>query len=160
MLVPTGVLRQQGAPVAPYFSHSWATSGTLSGTWSQRLGWRFSLSANITINYLSYWQTSNQPDERIIIHRVSDGATIASVDITGTNDTWVDVGISEVTLVSTETYTCSGRPVSSARYMDRNPTGLSFDSRITKTANVTGTDDTLPTGSTGNVYVTCGFGYA
>ena len=142
-----------------FFSHTWATAGAVFGPVNDRLGFQFTISEDIEINYLSLFTQASIINENIIIHRVSDGATIASATISGTADTWVPSAISPVTLLSSATYTCSTRASGSSRNVYRNPTGLTFDARITKTANVFGGSDALPTSTTANVYVFCGFGW-
>lgn len=155
-MFPIGTLSQQEGGQDVYFSQSWTPNGSVS--LSDRLGFRFTVSEDMDANYLGCYVGSIFA-ENVYIHRVSDGAVIANAACQGTVQTWVYAGITPITLFSTEEYTCSARASGSSRPVFRNPTNLVFDSRITKTANVYGNGETIPTSTSGNVYVFSGFGW-
>ena len=140
-----------------YFSSSWTPATPVA--LNTRLGFRFTVSEDMEVNYLSCYVGSIL-GELVYIHRVSDGAVIANIECQGTAATWVNVSIPPVTLLSTEEYTCSARASGSSRNVYRNPTGLTWEPRITVTANVFGSDETIPTSTTANIYPFPGFGWA
>ena len=88
-----------------------------------------------------------------MIHRVSTGATIASVDITSAADAWVDVSITPVSLAAGVQYVISSREITGASMnVYRNHTGLTFDPAIGSISYKFDSGDTLPTSTPGNTY--------
>lgn len=128
----------------------------------ERLGWRFTVGGtDLTVNALRIYRAANAFNERLMIHRVSDGVVIADGTVLsgGDLDAWVSVAVTEATLAAATEYTISSRAGSSARDVYRNPTAVTIADVITKTANVFGSNDDLPTSTSANVYTFVDFGY-
>jgi hypothetical protein len=128
------------------------------------LGWQFTVGgSDLTCNVLRYYnEDPGSFTRRVKLHRVSDGATIAQRDFSGSfaQDAWIQVALSEFTLVAGTAYTISSRAFGGgSRLVARNPSAAEYYSGFTKTGNVFSNDDNLPTSVTSNVYDFIGFGY-
>ena len=142
-------------------SHVWATPGTSALINNDRVGYQFTVGGS-AINCLSLglYMPNSSVVERVMIHRVSTGATIASVDITSVADAWVDVSITSISLAAGVEYVISSRGVSgTTRDVYRNHTGLTFNSVIGSISYKFGPDDTLPTSTPGNTYAFARFSF-
>jgi hypothetical protein len=135
-------------------SHSWAALGGAANL-NNRFGYQFTVGAsNITCQFLGVYSRENSRVERVIIHRVDTGASVASADITGIADQWVDVSVSPVVLSAGVQYVISSRMTTgAARTVYRNQTGLTFNSAIGSISYKFGSSDGLPMSTTATAYV-------
>lgn len=163
MFPPAGVIEQQSNILGnPFVSHTWTGAGSNVGL-ASRVGYQFTVGGeNLTVNTL--WIYTGNPSgstlNRVMIHRVSDGAVISQADITRVYLSTEEATVTEFVLVAGTAYTISERNTTGGDAKNRNPTTLSIYAGITKTANVFNNgDDTLPTSISGNVYYEAGFGY-
>ena len=140
-----------------FFSHRWESPSSTS--LAQRLGMQVSVGGDTTINTISFFSPTAGPDERVMIHRVSDGAALVDETVTPVARTWVSATFSDVTLQSTEQYVISHRAGGTTRNVYRTPVSLTFDDNVTLVQYVYSTDDNLPTTATANVYAAAKFGY-
>jgi len=142
-------------------SHSWATTVEAANL-SNRFGYQFTVGdSNITCEALGVYSRENSRVERVIIHRVDTGATIASADITGIADQWVDVSITPIVLSTGVQYVISSRMTTgAARTVYRNSTGLTFNSAIGSISYKFGSSDGLPTSTTTTTYAFARFLFA
>ena len=83
---------------------------------------------------------------------------MASADVSPVVNEWVDVSITPNTLLAAGTeYTISHRASGATRNLYRDPTGVEFNSAITKTANVFGSSDAIPTLTTSDEHLAARF---
>jgi len=134
-------------------SHSWATAVNTTGS-NNRFGYQFTVGAsNITCQALGVYMPNSSLAERVIIHRVDTGASVASADITSAANAWVDVSITPVVLSAGVEYVISSRRTTGvSRTVYRNSTGLTFNSAIGSISYKFGTDDSLPTSTPSNTH--------
>jgi len=140
-------------------SHSWATAGEAVLISNDRVGYQFTVGASaITCQALGLYMPSGSIVERVIIHRVDTGSSVASVDITSSANAWADVSITPVVLSAGVQYAISTRGVSGTeRTVYRNHTGLTFNAAIGSISYKFGSGDSLPTNTTGNAYAIARF---
>jgi hypothetical protein len=138
--------------------------GFATNTFSQRLGWRFTVGgSDITVNRLRVLSPGTGA-ERVRIHRHSDGALIATADVAPVAGVWTEVAISSVTLNASTDYVVSSRRTDgSSRSVYQNPsTDATFTSGITKVSgnagNLFGTTDNIPTSTSSNRWTFMDFG--
>lgn len=157
LLTQFGLSRATGGGGGASFTGitSWATPGTAS-SYFQRVGWEFQVGASpITVTALRHFGRSNGAVWRVMIHRVSDGAEIASADITSVNGAWAEESVSG-TLEAGVNYRISGRAVSGSTNLRVNPTDLVLSdaiSYVNSGNSYTGAGDDMPTGDASGVYV-------
>lgn len=143
----------------PFWGIASVSGEAVVSSFDQRLGWQFTVGASdLTVNALRVKSSAN--DERVMIHRVSDGAIMATADIGGNNLSFVAAGISPVTLSAGAAYTISSRRASGGtRNIWRNPSSITYYAGFTRTGGVFGTDHNLPTTTTTGVYSFVDFGF-
>jgi hypothetical protein len=120
-----------GAAIGQVASHSWTSPGTLSFL-DERLGYRFTVqSNNITCRSLGIYMPGSSIVERVRIHRVDTGASVATADITSAANAWADVSITPVTLLAGVQYVISSRRTTGeSRSLYRYPSGINFNAAI------------------------------
>jgi hypothetical protein len=143
----------------PFNSLTFATAGSNSGE-AERLGYSFTVGATpLTVNTLAIYARNSTAVESVIIHRNSDGAVIASANVTSVLNVWATASIAPVTLAASTAYTISTRAGGSARNLYYFPTGLSFYAGITFSNYVFGTSEARPTSTTTNQYAFMRFSF-
>lgn len=141
-----------GMPSAGTGVVDWTSPGVQGGT-NTRVGWRFTVGDSpITVTHLRLFRITGQDlEERVIIHRNSDGAVMASLEIAGgTADEWFEQELSSpVVLEGGVQYTISSVRAHEefpGRLFYMNPEGIEMSSLVTEVRSVYGTaSDDLPT---------------
>ena len=129
---------------------SWTSPGIHTHGFSDRVGWRFTTKANaLSVTALRAYARLEHT-RRVILHRDSDSAVLASEDIVAGADQWTDAAITPVTLAAGTTYSISSRPISGGNGMYRTTEGYVYDPEIRNAVGLFGSaNDGRPTGTTG-----------
>lgn len=123
--------------------------------WNVRLGWQFTVGgSDVTVTALThYGRAATAATWRVMIHRNSDNAVVASADIAKIENEWARAEITPVTLSAGVAYTVSGRVISGAQNFYINPTNVVVAPIVTAGSHVAGNaSDVRPTGATGSTY--------
>lgn len=126
----------------------WDTAGVTLGN-ANRVGWRFTVGdADLQVNRLRLYGHPDGTPERVVLHRVSDGAAIADEVIDpGAGDAWVEATLdTPITLSAGVAYVVSGRASNGfGRYIYIDATNVQHHAGITFNAYVYGgQNETMP----------------
>ena len=144
-------------PVSAHAVESWSPRGNTGSSF--RRGFEFSVTEALTVSQLRVLGgSSSGSDIRVIIHRVYDGAVLASADLLPPSSGYSAIGISSIVLIPGVVYCCTGRRITSAANVP-NGGSPTFDSRVVLSRYVSGSDDTLPTTSVSGTWAWADFGF-
>jgi hypothetical protein len=133
----------------------------LNSTW--RFGRRFTVgSTALDIDLLRIFAPT-AATYRVMVHRQSDSASMASADIVvgaGDVDAWKEASITPVTLAASTQYVVSARAVGVSVNVYRNPTSIAYHAAHTHNDyRYAGVVDTIPTTSVTSVYYWADIGW-
>jgi hypothetical protein len=132
-----------------------------SSTW--RFGRRFTVGGtDLSVDTLRIYAKA-AATYRVVVHRQSDGATMATSDIVvgaGEVDAWKEAAVAPVTLVAATQYVVSARSVGTSQEHYRNPTSVTYHAAHTHNDyRYAAIVDTIPTSTTSSVTFWCDIGW-
>jgi|GEM_PF-5259835 len=141
-----------GTPFTGIATVTNAGSNISAGT--TRYGWKFTVGdAPLTVDKLRHYGNPLATGSvwRVMIHRDSDGASLASADITAAADAWAEESVTPVELEANTAYIASARCISGTATfygINSGTPGVTFSELLTRSAGawfVSGGVDTKPT---------------
>jgi hypothetical protein len=167
---PSGVAIPRIVYALPPLAQSWGvtaltveTADPLLGT-DFRLGRRFTVGAtSLNMNRLRVY-AAVAGTFRVIVHRQSDGVTMATTDIVvagGEVDAWKEAAVASAVLVAGADYVVSARSLAGGVNIYRNPTLLTYDAAAHTHVGYryAGPVDTLPGSTLASAYFWADFGW-